>query len=121
MSKLTYISKSRGAKPLVWLQTQIKTPPLSRNARVELGYYLRLVQQGVIPGMPHSRSMKNIGRACSELRVRDAGVNWRLVYRVDQDAIVVVGLFVKMSRAATDRIIEVCRKRLSQYDAAVEG
>lgn len=71
--------------------------------------------------MPHSRWMKRICAACHELRVKDSGVNWRLVYRVDDDAIAVAGLFAKTSRAATERMIDVCRKRLAHYDAAAKG
>jgi hypothetical protein len=28
-------------KPLAWLKGEIKTPPFSRNARIEAGYLLR--------------------------------------------------------------------------------
>jgi len=31
-------------KPLVWLHGQIKTPQLSRDARMEAGYLLRRLQ-----------------------------------------------------------------------------
>ncbi len=65
--------------------------------------------------------MKGIGRACHELRMKDDGVNWRLILRVDDDAIVVVGLFARTPRTAAGRIIAVCRKRLSQYDAVAKG
>jgi phage-related protein len=122
MSKLTYISgRSEAAKPLVWLRRGIKTPPLSRNARVELGYRLRLLQEGVVLRMPHCRPMRAAGKSCYELRVRDAGFNWRLVFRVDDDAIVIAGLFRKTSRSSTDRLIEVSRRRFSRYDAAAKG
>jgi hypothetical protein len=33
-------------KPLVWLKTEIKSPPFSDEARIEAGYLLRLLQQG---------------------------------------------------------------------------
>src|SRR5213593_4748358 len=35
-----------GEKPLVWLHGQIKTPPFSREARIEAGYLLGRLQQG---------------------------------------------------------------------------
>jgi hypothetical protein len=107
MSELTYTRlPGGGGKPLVWLHGQIKTPPLSRSARVQMGYLLRLVQQAVLPGMPHSRWMKRICAARHELRVKDSGVNWRLVYRVDE---------------ATELMIEVCQRRLAHYNAAAKG
>jgi len=122
MSILTYTHRPHGeGKPLVWLHDQIKTPPLSRDVRIEMGYNLRLLQQGAMLGMPRSRPMKSIGRACYELRARDAGVNWRLIYRVDDDAIVIVGVFAKTSRAAAERIIDICRRRLALYDTAAKG
>ena len=122
MSKLTYIQKRpKASKPLVWLRREVRSPPLSRNARVQLGYRRRLLQEGMVLGMPHCRSLKAAGRSCYELRVRDAGVNWRLVFRVDHDAVVVAGLFTKTSRAATDRLIEKSRRRLAEYDAAAKG
>jgi phage-related protein len=62
-----------------------------------------------------------IGKSCYELRLRDAGTNWRLVFRVDEDAVIVVGLFRKTSPSATGRLIAVSRRRLSEYDAAAKG
>ncbi len=122
MSKLTYHSEwSEAEKPLVWLRREVKTPPLSSNARIKLGYRLRLLQRGVVLEMPHSRPLRLLGKSCYELRVRDAGVNWRLVYRIDEDAIVIAGLFKKTSRTATDRLIETSGERLALYDAAVKG
>ena len=49
-------------KPLVWLGAEIKTPPLSARARVEVGVQLRRLQHGESLGMPHSRPMPAIGR-----------------------------------------------------------
>lgn len=34
------------AKPLVWLQGEIKTPPFSYEARIEAGVLLRRLQRG---------------------------------------------------------------------------
>ena len=68
--------------------------------------------------MPHSRSMSVIGSGCHELRVRDEGHDWRVIYRVDPDAIVVVSVFSKKSRRTPPEVIEVCRKRLAAYDRA---
>ena len=70
-------------KPLVWLEGEIKTPPFSKEARVEAGTLLRRLQEGEALGMPHSRPMPTIGRRCHELRVRDEDQNWRIIYRLD--------------------------------------
>lgn len=42
--------------------------------------------------MPDSRPMPVIGRRVHELRIDDAerSVSWRIVYRIDDDAILVV-------------------------------
>ena len=66
--------------------------------------------------MPQSRPMSGIGPGCHELRVRDEDHDWRVIYRVDQDAIVVVSVFAKKSRQTPLDVVEVCRKRLAAYD-----
>ena len=44
-------------KALVWLYGEVRTPPFSTEARREVGYLLRLLQQGEALSMPHSRPM----------------------------------------------------------------
>jgi hypothetical protein len=46
-------------KPLVWLAGEVKTPPLSRPARIEDGMLLRRLQRGEVLSLPHSRPMPN--------------------------------------------------------------
>jgi hypothetical protein len=77
-------------KPLIWLKGEIKTPPMSKDARVEAGFLLRRLQRGESLFMPHSAPMPSIGPGCHELRVRDVHGNWRVMYRVDPDAIVIL-------------------------------
>jgi phage-related protein len=111
-----------GGKPLAWLRGEVKTPPFSRQARIEAGFLLRCLQQGEALGLPHSRPMPSIGARCHELRVRDAGHNWRVVYRVDSDAIVIVDVFDKKTQRTRPELISRCRRRLRAYDeAATEG
>lgn len=105
-------------RPLVWLHGEIKTPPFSMAARVEVGELLRRLQMGESLGMPHPRPMPGIGRRCHELRVLDQGATWRVAYRTDNDAIVVLAVFGKTTRATSRRIIEDCKRRLARYDAA---
>jgi len=66
--------------------------------------------------MPLSRPMPSIGPRCHELRVRDEGRQWRLVYRTDPHAILVVDLFRKTTQKTPKQAIERCRWRLQQYD-----
>ena len=109
---------SPGDKPLVWLHGEIKTPPFSRAARLEAGYLLRRLQKGEVLGMPHSRPMPVLGPHCHELRVRDVGADWRIVYRLDPDAIVTLEVFSKKTGATPKAVIETCIRRLKEYDRA---
>ena len=108
-------------KPLLWMHGEVKTPPFSKQARIEAGTLLRLLQEGESLGMPHSRPMPNIGRGCHELRVRDENRNWRIVYRVDDDAVLIVEVFPKTTRQTPKKVISTCRRRLKQYDAAAQA
>lgn len=107
-------------KPLVWLHGEIKTPPLSREARIEAGILLRRLQEGERLGMPHSRPMPSIGKRCHELRVDDGGHWWRIFYRLDADAILILDVVPKGTRKTPPQAIDNCRRRLSHYDAAAK-
>jgi phage-related protein len=107
-----------GDKPLVWLEGEIKTPPLSQAARLEAGYLLRRLQRGETLGMPHSRPLPSIGPRCHELRINDERTTWRIIYRIDSDAIVILEVFSKKSRTMPKTIIDVCKRRLREYDNA---
>lgn len=122
MSELTYTTHdivcimASSDKPLVWLRGEVKTPPFSAAARLEAGSLLRRLQGGEKLGMPHSRPMPAIGRRCHELRVVDAGKTWRVIYRLDSDAIVIADVFQKTTRATPSRVIVDCGRRLDLYD-----
>ena len=105
-------------KPLVWLEGEIKSPPFSQTARLQAGYSLRKLQQGETLGMPHSRPMPSIGLRCHELRVNDGSATWRIIYRIDPDAIVILEVFSKKSRATPKAVINACKKRLKDYENA---
>ena len=118
MSKLTYIADMRQSdKPLVWLHGEIKTPPLSQMARIEAGYLLRLLQRGEKLSLPHSRPMPSVGPRCHELRINDKNATWRIMYRIDADAVVILEVFVKKTPRTPDDVVRICRRRLQQYDS----
>ena len=102
-------------RPLVWSHGEIKTPPLSAAGRQEAGILLHRLQQGESVGLPHSRPMPTIGARCHELRINDAGAAWRIVYRIDPDAIVMLDAFSKKTAQTPKAVIEVCRARLRGY------
>jgi phage-related protein len=85
---------------------------------MEAGLLLRRLQRGELLALPHSRPMPAIGTRVHELRVNGAGVTWRIVYRVDADAIVIAEVFSKKNRATPNRVIQTCRRRLEEYDHA---
>ena len=47
--------------------------------------------------------------------------NWRLIYRIDPDAIVIAEVFDKKTGRTPNEVIENCRRRLREYDAIGEG
>lgn len=108
---------NRQDKSAVWLHGEVKTPPFSFKARVEMGVLLRRLQKGERLELPHSRPMSSIGAHCHELRVQDADKTWRLVYRIDTDAIVILAVFAKKTQETPQSVIQVCQQRLKQYDS----
>ena len=108
-------------KPIAWFAGEVKTPPFSRDARFEAGLLLRRLQRGENVGMPHAKPMPAIGRRCLELRVRDAKKNWRIMIRVDDDAVVVMEVFEKKTRTTSSKVIATCKDRLKRYDETARG
>lgn len=105
-------------KPIDFLGGEvIRTPPFSDDARRAVGRLLRLLQEGVTIGMPHSRPMPSIGPRCHELRVRDDEHNWRVFYRIDPTSILVFLVFAKTTQATPKRMIDLGKKRLKDHDA----
>jgi phage-related protein len=119
-SKRPY-SEAPARKPLVWFHGEVKTPPFSTAARQEAGMLLRLLQEGETLGMPHAEPLPIVGPRCGALRVRDENLNWRIMYRIDTDAIVIVEVYHKKTRTIPDEIISRCQQRLAHYDAAVKA
>ena len=105
-------------KPLAWLHGEVKTPPFSTAARIHAGYLLRLLQRGETLSMPESRPMPDVGPRCHELRIDDQNVIWRIVYRIDSDAVVIGDVFKKKTAKTPKRILALCQRRLREYDDA---
>lgn len=91
---------------------------MSVEARREMGYLLRLLQEGEKLSLPHCRPMPTIGNACHELRVNDKNKTWRLFYVLDSDAIVILEVGEKKTRKTSRATIELCQKRLKNYEQA---
>jgi phage-related protein len=107
-------------KPLAWLRGEVKTPPFGASARIEAGFLLRRLQRGEELELPHSRPMPDIGATCHELRIVDTHANWRIMYHIAPDAIVILDVFAKKTPATPKSILTECRKRLAAYQKAVQ-
>jgi phage-related protein len=124
MSLLTYHKQmkkqekpnAKPIKPLAWLHGEVKTPPFSAAARIEAGGLIRRIQNGELLPMPLSRPMSIIGSNCHELRVNDETLVWRIMYRIDADAIVILEVFPKKSPETPKPVIDVCKARLKRYE-----
>ena len=103
-------------KPLVWLSGEVKSPPFSAEARIEAGYLLRLLQCGEKLGLPQCRPMPVIGPSCHELRINDAAATFRIIYRIDPDAVIILEVYSKKTMQMPKMIIEACKRRLRIYD-----
>ncbi|WP_310426966.1 type II toxin-antitoxin system RelE/ParE family toxin [Chamaesiphon sp. VAR_48_metabat_135_sub] len=109
---------SNDSKEIVLFFGEIKTPPFSKSARVETGILLRRLQDGEMLSMRESRPMPNIGTHCHELRVSDNENNkeWRIIYRIDENEIVVFDVFAKTTQKNPQQIINNCQKRIRRYN-----
>jgi len=114
MSKMTWESE----KPLVWLHGEVKTPPFSQEARLEVGYLLGRLQRGELLSLPQSRPMPSIGARCHELRIVDRDQSYRVLYRLDSDAVLILDVFSKKTRATPKEVIESCQRRMKLYERA---
>jgi phage-related protein len=105
-------------KDLVWLHGEIKSPPLSGEARRTAGHLLRLVQQGKPLSLPYSRPMPSIGPGCHELRFRDLQQHLaiRVIYRIDEHEVIIGDVFVKKSQKTPPQIIDSCKRRFRKFD-----
>ena len=112
---------ARRDRPLVWLRGEVKTPPFSQTGRLEAGYLLRLLQQGESLGLPHSRPMPAIGPRCHELRINDEAGTFRIIFRADTDAVVILDVFLKKTQHTPQSVIAACKRRLREYDKIDEA
>lgn len=102
-------------RPLVWLSGEIKTPPFTREGRIEAGTLLLLLQRGQTLSLPQSRPMPSIGPGCHELRIRDEKHQWRIFYRIEPDCILILGVEQKKTAKTPPQTISNCQRRLKLY------
>ena len=52
--------------------------------------------------------------------MRDESKNWRIMYRLDDDAIVVAEVFSKTTRETPKSVIDNCKRRSKKFDSDSE-
>ena len=107
-------------KTLAWLHGEIKTPPFTAEGRREAGYLLRLLQLGEKLAIPQAKPLPIVGPRCGALRVRDGAHNWRIMVRVDSDAVLILEVYAKKTRKIPQEVIDRCKTRLKNYDDAAK-
>ncbi len=117
MSEMTYyVNMNPKDKPVIWLGGEIKTPPMSKEARTKAGYLMRMLQTGEILSLPESRPMPTIGVRCHELRINDKDSTWRVIYRIEKDAILILEVFKKKTVKTPKSVIELCQRRAKSFE-----
>ncbi|MGF1576571.1 MAG: type II toxin-antitoxin system RelE/ParE family toxin [Cyanophyceae cyanobacterium] len=123
MLDTTYGISMGKEREVVWLKAEIKTPPFSPDARITAGFLLRKLQQGENLSLPESRPMPIVGGKCHELRIHDddASCEWRIIYRIDDDSIVIANVFKKKTQKTPQNEILLSQYRLKTYDEILGG
>jgi phage-related protein len=65
--------------------------------------------------------MPVIGKRCHELRINDRDQTWRIIYRTDPDAVIILDVFAKKTQKTPAQVMRSCRRRLREYDRACEA
>lgn len=65
--------------------------------------------------------MPAIGPGCAELRVRDERIDWRIFYRLDSDAVVILGVYEKKTQKTPKAVLDACRARAATYERVARG
>ena len=63
--------------------------------------------------------MPIIGRRVHELRIPDHDLTWRVIYRLDPEAVVIVNVFEKKTTQTPPHIVAVSQQRLRGYDEVI--
>jgi hypothetical protein len=92
------------------------TPAAKGRASVSAAFSPDAIDWGAMPRTQGERQGPNRAR-CHELRVNDRGQTWRIIYRIDFDAIVILEVFAKKTGKTPRQVIDICQQRLQKYDS----
>lgn len=73
-----------------------------------------------MPGLPHSRLMSAQAPRCRELRIQDGDQSRRIIYRMDEDAIVIAAVFSRKTGKTPKAVLDSSRQRLRAHDADLQ-
>ena len=59
--------------------------------------------------------MPSVGAGCHELRIVDAKLNWRIMYYIATDAVVILDVFHKQTATTPKAVVVGCQRRLAEY------
>jgi DNA-binding XRE family transcriptional regulator len=81
----------RNSACLVWLPRPEGLPPLplSPQARIAMGCLFRRLERGMCIRMPCTKEIRCRGAWLYESRIRDRRTEWRVLYRIEHDFIVI--------------------------------
>ncbi len=101
-------------KPITFLGNSLgEVRSFPTGARRELGYQLDRVQRGRMP--EDWKPMKTIGRSVCEIRVRDDGGAFRVIYLATlPESVYVLHAFQKKTQATSKADLELVRSRLKE-------
>ena len=78
---------------------------------------MSFIQSGNAISLPQSRPMPSFGFRCHELRINDENITWRIIYRIDSDAVIILDVFEKKTQRSPKQVIETCMQSLTTYDS----
>lgn len=99
-------------KKIIFLTPVLEDRRFPIQAKNKIEKLLDQLKNGYMLPMPISKPFPDIGKGCHELRILDF---WRLVYKIDTDAIVVLEIFPKKTQTMPQSVINTCQTRLKSY------
>ena len=101
-------------KPITFLGDSLEeVRSFPTGARREAGYQLDRVQRGVMP--EDWKPMKTVGRSVCEIRIRDDGGAFRVIYLATlPESVYVLHAFQKKTQATSKTDLDLARSRLKE-------
>lgn len=88
---------------------------LPKPVRKAFGELLRILQEGIAPGMPASRPMPTVAQGVDELRIKDVSGQYRaFCFKKATAGILVLRAFHKKTRETPPSEIRLAQKRLQE-------